>query len=442
MRTWLRNNAEDLWILLRSNGQWWWDRRLRISDWCFAVFTLPFNGIMMMAGASNRVSLLSPFFPDDVGGVSLPWVAQMALGLGLLLFVAPTVLSSIAMLWRRSRPTWLMLLGLLILVVYANPIPLMVGLYSYPAYFGDRRRLAVWVVLSFLAMGILYGPPVNFLMLSVLYLMMPLVAGLWLGTRRQLIDRLKERAERLEREQHLKADQAIIAERTRIAHEMHDVVAHRVSLMVLHAGGLEVSAAEPRAVEAAGLIRTTGREALSELRNILGVLREDGSGAAPTAPQPVLDDLERLISEWRDAGMVVRRADAGEARPLPVAVQRTAFRTVQEGLTNAAKHATGAAVDVRLYRGDEQLEVEVANGPVTGPSAAPPRSGYGLTGLRERVALAGGELSAGACADGGWRLRAILPIGEEDQDAVPDPEPHSAEVEEEGTHRDPDTPGR
>src|SRR5699024_5740819 len=104
-------------------------------------------------------------------------------------------------------------------------------------------------------------------------------------TRRQLIDRLHERAERLEREQHLMAEQAITAERTRIAREMHDVVAHRVSLMVLHAGGLEVSSTDERAAETAGVIRTTGREALAELRNILGVLRDETTEAAPTAPQ-------------------------------------------------------------------------------------------------------------------------------------------------------------
>lgn len=419
---------------------WWWHRRLRIADWCYALFTLPFTGLGMLAGVGANLGFITFLLPLGSGLVTNQW---LIVGWAFLIFVVPGVLASATMLWRRTAPKWLMLAGLLLLFLYGNPVPLMVGLYSYPAHFSERRPLVGWFALGCLGVAInLSGTVMAFIMSTTLFVVVPTIAGLWIGTRRQLIDRLQERAERLEREQHMMADQAITAERTRIAREMHDVVAHRVSLMVLHAGGLEVSATEPRAVEAAGLIRTTGREALSELRNILGVLREDGSGAAPTAPQPVLDDLERLLSEWRDAGMVVRCEDEGEARSLPVAVQRTAFRVVQEGLTNAAKHATGAAVDVRLYRGGEQLEVEVANGPATGPSPAPPRSGYGLTGLRERVVLAGGELSAGACADGGWRLRAILPVGEDDPDGVAEPEAHSAEAEEEGTHRDPDAPGR
>uniref|UniRef100_UPI000ABA6EF9 sensor histidine kinase n=1 Tax=Nocardiopsis listeri TaxID=53440 RepID=UPI000ABA6EF9 len=221
------------------------------------------------------------------------------------------------------------------------------------------------------------------------------IAGLWIGTRRELVERLRERAERLEREQHMMAEQAITAERTRIAREMHDVVAHRVSLMVLHAGGLEVSSIDERTERAAGLIRTTGREALTELRGILGVLREEEGQAAPTAPQPVLADVEGLVAQWRGAGMDVVCEHDGERGVLPLGVQRTAFRVVQEALTNAAKHATGARVRVGLCYGVGRLEVEVSNGPVPGVVHSPPRSGYGLTGLRERVALAGGEVSAG-----------------------------------------------
>ncbi|WP_191271579.1 sensor histidine kinase [Nocardiopsis terrae] len=419
---------------------WWWDRRLRIADWCYAVFTLPFSGLMMLAGTSSGLGLLSPPLTGVIGLLSNALVALPAV---FVLFVVPGTLASVAMLWRRSKPKWLMLAGVLLMALYANPIPLMVGLYSYPAHFSDRRPLTGWFVLGLLATSVTYNhTPVSFVVLSVLYLVVPVIAGLWIGTRRQLIDRLQERAERLEREQHMMADQAISAERTRIAREMHDVVAHRVSLMVLHAGGLEVSAADERTAQAAGLIRTTGREALAELRGILGVLRDDGTDAAPTAPQPVLDDLERLIAEWRGAGMEVSREETGPRRPLPPAVQRTAFRVVQEGLTNAAKHATGAAVRVWLHHGPNRLEVEVVNEPGNGPAHAPPRSGYGLTGLRERVVLAGGELSAGVCPDGGWRMRAILPVGEEGPDTAAEPGPHSAEVEEEGTDGDPHAPGR
>ncbi|WP_017581122.1 sensor histidine kinase [Nocardiopsis valliformis] len=441
MRTWLNDRLTGLRDLLQHNGTWWWERRLRIADWFYAIFTLPLTGLGMLAGLGANLGSITFLFPVESRLLENQWIILLW---GFLVFVVPGVLASATMLWRRTAPKWLMLTGLALLFLYGNPVPLMVGLYSYPAHFSERKPLVGWFALGCLGVAVPFSPTVfAFVMSAILFLVVPTIAGLWIGTRRQLIDRLQERAERLEREQHMMAEQAIGAERTRIAREMHDVVAHRVSLMVLHAGGLEVSATEPRTVEAAGLIRTTGREALAELRGILGVLRDDGTDAAPTAPQPVLDDLERLINEWRGAGMRVDREETGTVRPLPTAVQRTAFRIVQEGLTNAAKHATGAAVQVWLHHGEDRLEVEVVNDPVTGPVHAPPRSGYGLTGLRERVVLAGGELSAGACPDGGWRMRAILPVGEEDPDEVPTPEPHTTEVEEEeGAEGDPHTPGR
>ena len=399
--------------LARHNGMWWWDRRLRIADWCFALFSLPFSGLAMLAGVGGGLGALSALF--GVYGAlmdSLPGMWWVLLST-FLVFGLPTILASVAMLWRRSAPKWLLLTGLLLLVLYGNPFPLMVGLYSYPAYFSDRKILTGWFALGCLAVASVFNTAVlAFVMTAMTILVLPTIAGLWIGTRRELIERLRERAERLEREQHLRAERAITAERTRIAREMHDVVAHRVSLMVLHAGGLEVSSVDERTERAAGLIRTTGREALAELRGILGVLREEEGEAAPTAPQPVLADLEGLVAQWRGAGMEVVCERSGEGGVLPLAVQRTGFRVVQEALTNAAKHATGARVRVGLCFGVDRLEVEVANGPVPGVVRPAPRSGYGLTGLRERVALAGGAVSAGPCPDGGWRLRAILP-GEE-----------------------------
>ncbi|MGW9557724.1 sensor histidine kinase [Nocardiopsis sp. NPDC055551] len=393
--------------LARRNGMWWWNRRLRIADWCFALFTLPFSGVAMLVGITGELGLLSTPLTDFLS--SFAGERWWLLGLGALCFVVPGVLASLTMLWRRSAPRWLLPAGLLMLALYGNPIPLMVGLYSYPAHFDDRRVLALWFTLGCVAHGVVFHTTVaQYVMTGVFVFAMPTVAGLWIGTRRELVERLRERAERLEREQHMMAEQAITAERTRIAREMHDVVAHRVSLMVLHAGGLEVSSVDERTERAAGLIRTTGREALTELRGILGVLREEEGQAAPTAPQPVLADVAGLVAQWRGAGMDVECEHAGGRGESPLAVQRTAFRVVQEALTNAAKHATGARVRVWLHHGVDRLEVEVANGPVPGVVDPAPRSGFGLTGLRERVALAGGEISAGPCPDGGWRLRALL----------------------------------
>ncbi|MBR8742912.1 sensor histidine kinase [Nocardiopsis sp. MG754419] len=446
MNGWLREHKDGVAALARHNGKWWWDRRFRLADWSFAVFTLPFSGVTMVAGTSGGVLGLLSGPVEVITELLAPWAWMLVVG--LLIYFVPGLLASATMLWRRSAPRWLLLAGLLMLVLYGNPIPLMVGLYSYPAYFSDRRTLTGWFALACLANALIFNVAViSFVMTAIPFLVVPTIAGLWIGTRRELIVRLKERAERLEREQHMMADQAIAAERTRIAREMHDVVAHRVSLMVLHAGGLEVSASDERTGEAAGLIRTTGREALAELRGILGVLRDDEGEAAPTAPQPVLGDLERLFGEWRGAGMDVRLRETGAALDLPVSTQRTAFRVVQEALTNAAKHATGATVHVWVHHTSTHLEVEVANEAAPGPVNPPPRSGYGLTGLRERVQLAGGRIGSGPCPEGGWRLRAILPVHEDDEPtdadegARNDTPPHGPE-EEEASTRDPHDPGR
>jgi signal transduction histidine kinase len=240
----------------------------------------------------------------------------------------------------------------------------------------------------------------------------PVLGGLWIGTRRALIENLRGEAERLQREQHLDAERAKAQERARIAREMHDVVAHRVGLMVLHAGALEVSLTDPDAVRQAALVRQTGREALEELRQVLGVLRarED---AALLGPQPTLADLDRLVQQSREAGMEVRVAVEGERRRLPATVERTAYRLVQEALTNVHKHAAGAATEVGVRYTGQGLTVTVHNArPAGGPSLRPALAGggHGLLGLRERVTLLGGTFQAGPRLDGGFEVCASIPV--------------------------------
>ncbi|MGY0007115.1 sensor histidine kinase [Micromonospora sp. I033] len=239
----------------------------------------------------------------------------------------------------------------------------------------------------------------------------PLVAGLWIQARRDTLAALRDRAERLEREQESRADRVRAEERTRIAREMHDVVAHRVSLMVVHAGALEVTAADPATVEAAALIRATGRAALTDLRDVLGVLRQRATdGALP--PPTGLDAVDELVRESRAAGLRVDRQDEGRPRPVPGTVARTVHRVAQEGLTNVRKHAPDAKVTVRLRHLPDGIEVAVRNGPSTRPGPTLPGAGLGLVGLRERVELAGGRLSAGPTSDGGFLLRALVPVAE------------------------------
>jgi len=241
--------------------------------------------------------------------------------------------------------------------------------------------------------------------------------GLFVRAQRDLVRSLRERAERLESEQRLKVEQAREAERLRIAREMHDVLAHRVSLLSLHAGALEFRPDAPaeEVAEAAGVIRATARAALEELRDIIGVLRDGGEQAAPEPPQPTLAQVPALVDESRAAGMHVRaRIDAPDAEALPAALGRTAYRVVQEGLTNARKHAPGAAVDVAIEVEDGRLVVGVVTrrpvGVRAGAASGPlPGAGTGLVGLAERVALAGGELEHGPDAAGDFVLRARLP---------------------------------
>ncbi|MEU8275962.1 sensor histidine kinase [Microbispora bryophytorum] len=298
-----------------------------------------------------------------------------------------TVVAAVAYVWLAMWP------------------PAVVASYYAGLHLGRRRALwlyaagasAVWAlggVVSSLSGGhraLAMGSSPNVLILGGALVGLPLVAGLWSHARRQVLVAMRERAEQLLREQVLRADQARAQERARIAREMHDVVAHRVSLMVLHAGALEVGAPDGRTAQAAALIGDVGREALSNLREVLGVLR------APDAsrdPQPTLADLDRLLEQSRALGLVINRRDEGPARPLGHSAERTAYRVVQEALTNVHKHAGGAETDVVVRYLPAELEVLIRN--ATSPSGEGlPGSGWGLVGLRERVELLGGTLEAG-----------------------------------------------
>ncbi|MFJ6195416.1 sensor histidine kinase [Micromonospora sp. NPDC092111] len=242
--------------------------------------------------------------------------------------------------------------------------------------------------------------------------------ALFVRARRQLVLSLRERAHRAEAEQQLRVDQARQLERTRIAREMHDVLAHRISLLSLHAGALEFRPDAPpqEVARAAGVIRDSAHAALQDLREVIGVLRAGtaDADAAPERPQPTLADVPALVAESRAAGVRVTLADeVADPAGVPTAVGRSAYRIVQEGLTNARKHAPGAAVAVRLAGGPgEGLTVQIRNPwPVGGPTGpALPGAGTGLVGIAERVSLAGGRLEHGRdAATGDFRLAARLP---------------------------------
>ena len=225
-------------------------------------------------------------------------------------------------------------------------------------------------------------------------------------TRRAYYHELEEKAERLERERGESERRAAAEEQARIARELHDVIAHSVSVMVLQAaGGREVFDADPvRAREALAAIEATGRDALAELRRLLGVT---GDGAA-IAPQPGLAHLEALVDQVRGAGLAVDLAFEGEIEDVPAGVELSAFRVIQEALTNTLRHAFARRAWVVVRRRVGELVVEVLDDGA-GPPPTPGADGRGLVGLRQRVALFGGELDAGPRPDGGFRVRARFP---------------------------------
>ncbi|RFU20200.1 sensor histidine kinase [Geodermatophilus marinus] len=245
-----------------------------------------------------------------------------------------------------------------------------------------------------------------------LAVLLPGAVGAWVRTRAELMTALTERAERAEAERELLARDAVLTERTRIAREMHDAVGHRVSLMVLQAGAIEVAAGDPARVEQlAAQVQTAGRQALEELRQMVGVLRGGEAGeAAPRGPQPGLADLPALVRDARDAGLPVELAGSATG-PVDPAAGRAAYRIVQEALTNAGKHAPGAPVTVAVEQPGGELLVRVVNRAPAAVPEAPVSGGYGLVGLAERVRTLGGRFRAEPRLDGGFVVEAVLPAG-------------------------------
>jgi signal transduction histidine kinase len=240
--------------------------------------------------------------------------------------------------------------------------------------------------------------------------------GMYIGARRDLLATLKERAERAEREQAMRVAQARTNERARIAREMHDVLAHRISLVAMHAGAMtyrtDLSPAESK--RAAEVIQENAHQALTDLREVLGMLRDDQAAEAPKRPQPTLRDIADLIDEAEAAGMRVQLTDGvSEREPPPETVGRSAYRIVQESLTNARKHAPDTAVRVTLSgEPGGELTVEVRNPLRVGESkdnANLPESGLGLIGLAERAELSGGRLEHGRTPGREFFVRAHLP---------------------------------
>jgi signal transduction histidine kinase len=233
------------------------------------------------------------------------------------------------------------------------------------------------------------------------------VAGRTARSRARLAGELHEAAARANERRAARAEQAVVEERKRIAREMHDVVAHSMSVMVVQAGGARrILERDPaRARDAAQLIAGTGRDALVELERLLGVLNLE------PVPAPTLDGLDGLVALARAAGLPVALTVEGERRPLPEGVELAAYRVVQEAITNAIKYADAALTEVHVCYGPRDVELQVCDrGPGTGERGRVGGGGHGLVGMRERVRIFGGELHTGRRAGGGFEVRARIPV--------------------------------
>jgi signal transduction histidine kinase len=341
-------------------------------------------------------------------------------GLNVALYVA----LSLTLLWRRSRPFLTLacvLAGLLLSFAFLTAPPntfaavmlLIAAHYAAGAHLEGRRALVglaggVGVVLT---LSLIFDPgdvlwPVAF------FCVVPWLAGRTLSNQTRLARELAEKAEHAEHERAEEERRAIAAERSRIARELHDVLAHGLSVMVVQSGAARrlVERDPERAAEVAELVRQTGREALTELRHLFGPVRR-GQGEDLSGP-PSLTRVEGLVERARAAGLAVTLTIDGEPVELPTGVDLTAYRVVQEALTNTLKHAGETHASVAIAYEPGQVVVSVRDHGEGEAQAAEESGGHGLVGMRERVTLYGGTLEAGPCDDGGFSVRASLPIRE------------------------------
>ncbi|MER6157208.1 histidine kinase [Streptomyces sp. NPDC001868] len=426
-------------------GPWWWERR---------------RGALLDGGLA-----LASAVECAVEGVGFAGNAGLPTAVGIVF----GALAGSVLLVRRMWPVAVVLVFIAVAPAQMGYLMGLVGLYTLAASEAPRRIIAALSGMAFAGVFIVWfvqatqselrgdgavggGDAFAPFLASTMAIGLtapPVLLGLYVGARRRLMESLRERADSLERELQLLAERAEERaewargeERTRIAREMHDVVAHRVSLMVVHAAALQaVARKDPeKAVKNAALVGDMGRQALTELREMLGVLRsgEGFSSMARTEPVPVplaavaaaaaaaasraedeagegpcLAELEVLVGQSAAAGMVVELSVEGEVRVYAAAVEQTAYRVVQEALTNVHKHAAGAKTHVRLAHRAAEIAMQVENGPPPEPGAAGaarlPSGGNGLLGMKERVAGLGGVFVSGPTDAGGFRVSAVIP---------------------------------
>lgn len=344
-------------------------------------------------------------------------VKQDRLLLGLLFGLAAVL----PLLVRRRWP--FAVLAVVLAAAVATPVdgqyvlPIIVALYTI----GSTRswEATIPAAAAPVAAGFIYilagGSEFTYDDLSAVGLTCAVAAGMgqFVRSRRASFEALQERAERLDRERELLAERAVAEERVRIAQELHDVVAHNVSLIVVQAQALGATVPDDRVTAATTGIADLGRRAMTEMHRTLKLLRANGDEAAQRTPQPGLADLDELLERSRATGLRVELAVEGERRPLSQTVDLSAFRIVQEALTNVIKHAGHAQASVVLRYRPDALELTITDSGDGDGAHAPTPGGHGLVGMRERAALFGGTLTAGPRPGHGFEVHAVLPYGEE-----------------------------
>ncbi len=323
--------------------------------------------------------------------------------------------AGLIVLWRHRFPRFVTGVVLIAHVFCYAPGAVVVMVYTLGGRYRSRLRLVALGLIALAAQTAaseLGGMGLD-LVHGVPFVAAPLLMGLYVATRQQLIATMREQAAIQEHQQALLEERAREQERTRIARELHDVVAHRVSHVVLIAGALQVSADRGAdwVRQETERIRRAGTQALVELRDILGVLTgHQSQEKAPLEPTPTTSDLHTLVADCRRLGMDITLRLRGAVDTLPAATQVTVYRVVQEALTNALKHAPGAHVTVDVHDGHDAVHIVIANGPPTAsPAEDLPSAGYGLVGLAERLRVLGGAFEATTQPSGAFRVDATIP---------------------------------
>jgi signal transduction histidine kinase len=343
-------------------------------------------------------------------GIEIGLVVDGSIGIGAGT-VLLTVLAGAFLVFRRRAPL-LVLAGtagcawvLAFSGAYPGGAPVLVALYTVADLRERRVSLAALVPTAILLQAAaISSPPVSIGAWAF---------GLYVQTRRRYTTALEERAAHLEREREQLDEIAVQRERASIARELHDIVAHSVTLMLVGVrGARDVLRTSPDvADETLGRIEHSAEQSIAELRRILVLLRNPGR-TADLRPPPTLADLPDLVEDYRRVRLPVQLQVEGTPRPLPGGVELSVYRIVEEALTNVLKHSRPTNVEVRVRFRPSALEIQIADDGVAGPPAADPAAGHGILGMRERASALGGELEAHRLAGGGFRVGARLPIGD------------------------------